>query len=122
MHTEAKKIEALAKKLKLTKSETNALIELIRDIEAVWPNAKFKIFGSKARGTSDAESDLDLLIVLPRDVTPKIRRQIIHKVFDINLTFETNISPLIMSKKEWESALVSLLPIHAFIEEEGVPL
>lgn len=122
MRSEAKKIETLAKKLRLKKSEANALIELVRGIKAIWPDAKFKIFGSKAKGVADEESDLDLLIMLPRDITVEIRRRIIHKVFDINLKFETNISPLIMSRKDWESAPVSLLPIHAFIEEEGILL
>lgn len=117
-----KKIEALAGKLKLTKSENDALIKLITDMRISWPNVKFKLFGSKVKGVADEESDLDLLIVLPCDVTSEIRKQIIHKVFEINLTFETNISPLIMPEREWESPLFSLLPIHTSIEEEGVPL
>ena len=55
-------------------------------------------------------------------IKEEIRKKIIYKVFDINLTFETNISTLIIARVEWESAPFSLLPIHAYIEEEGVPL
>ena len=105
-----------------TKSEIDALSRLIIDIEKSWPKAKFKLFGSKLRGTADEESDLDILILLPCEVTEKIRQRIIHKVFDINLTLETNISSLIMAEKEWGSATFSLLPIHEYIEEEGVSL
>jgi len=122
MQSETKRIDALAEKLTLTKSENDALIKLITDMRVSWPDAKFKLFGSKVKGVADDESDIDLLIVLPCNVTSEIRRQIIHKVFEINLTFETNISPIIMAGKEWESPRFSLLPIHAFIEEEGVPL
>ncbi|ODS34350.1 MAG: nucleotidyltransferase [Candidatus Scalindua rubra] len=120
-----KGIESIAERLerlKLTKSEKDALSNLITDIKSSWPDAKLKIFGSKVKGVSDEESDLDILIVLPCDVTEETRRQIIHKVFEINLAFESNISPLIMAEKEWESPRFSLLPIHTFIEEEGVPL
>ena len=81
-----------------------------------------KLFGSKVTGGADEESDLDILILLPCEVTTKIRRLIIHKAFDINLAFETNISPLIMAKKEWASDILSFLPIHTSIEEEGVTL
>ncbi len=106
----------------LTKTEKLALEEFITTLKTDWSSAKFKLFGSKVKGTADAESDLDLLIVLPCSITKEIRRQIVHKVFDINLTHGTNISVLIVSEEEWQNAPLSLLPIHAFVEEEGIPL
>lgn len=119
---ETKGIESIAERLKFRKSEKDALLKLITDIKSSWPDTKFKLFGSKVKGVADEESDLDLLIVLPCDITEEIRRWIVHKVFEINLTFESNISPLIMAEREWGSPRFSLLPIHAFIEEEGIPL
>lgn len=110
------------KTLNLTEAEKLALSELITDVKTGWLSAKFKLFGSKANGISDAESDLDLLVMLPCLVTKEIRQQIIHKVFDINLTHGTNLSVLIVSEKEWQNTPLSLLPIHAFVEEEGVSL
>jgi predicted nucleotidyltransferase len=122
MSIEGKTAVSLAAKGMFSESEKDALIKLMSDLRVSWPNAKFKLFGSKVKGLADVESDLDLLVLLPCDVSEDIRRQIIHKVFDINLAFGTNISALIMSEKEWESDIFSLLPIHSFIEEEGVPL
>jgi len=119
---QAKTIEALVKKGFLTKNEKQALNELVTDLKSTWPGLKVKVFGSKVKGIADEESDLDLLILLPCDVSESIRREIICKVFDMNLTYETNISPLIMSENEWDRGLISLLPIHAYIEEEGIPL
>jgi len=110
------------KTLHLTEAEKFALGEVIAVLKTDWPSAKFKLFGSKVNGTFDAESDLDLLIMLPCPVTNEIRRQIVHKVSDINLSYETNISALIVSEEEWQNAPLSLLPIHAFVEEEGVSL
>ena len=122
MPLEAKLVELLTTQGILSESEKDALIKFISDLRASWSGAKFKLFGSKIKGTADEESDLDLLIVLPCDVLEDIRRKIIHKVFDINLAFGTNISVLIVPEKEWNSDIFSLLPIHSFIEEEGVPL
>jgi len=110
------------KTLNLTEAEKLALDRLITDLKADWPSTKFKLFGSKATGTFDEESDLDLLIMLPCTVTNEISEQIVYKVSDINYEYETNISPLIVSEDEWQNSPIALLPIHAFVEEEGISL
>lgn len=107
---------------KITEPEKLALGELVTAVKTKWTHAKFKLFGSKVKGIPDAESDLDILIMLPCHVTKDIRQQIVHKVFDINLSYGTNISALIVSEEEWDNTPLSLLPIHAFVEEEGVSL
>jgi len=106
----------------LTKSELDSINKLYDHLKNAWPEAKFKLFGSKATGKFDKESDIDILILLPCNVSEKIRGQIIDIVFDINLEFDTNISPLILSKSEWETGFIPLLPIHYYIEKEGVTL
>jgi DNA polymerase sigma len=122
MKVKVKDIDRLVKKGFISKREKQALDKLNTELTTLWPGSKGKVFGSKVKGTSDEESDLDILILLPGDVTEEIRRRIVHKVFDINLAFGTNISSLIMSEKEWKGDLISFLPIHSFIEEEGVSL
>lgn len=112
----------ILKTLNLTETEKNALDELIIHIKKDWPEARVKFFGSKVNGTFDEESDLDLLIVLPCIVTDEIRRKIVHRVFEINLKYGSNISVLIVSKQEWENTPLSLLPIHFFVEKEGISL
>jgi predicted nucleotidyltransferase len=121
MKLKIKDIDKLVKKGFISKNEKQALDKLIAELKALWPGVKAKIFGSKVKGIADDESDLDILILLPGEVSEDTRREIIYKVFDINLAYETNLSPLIMSEGEWEGRPTSLLPIHAFIEEEGVP-
>ena len=122
MRLRVKNIDKLVKKGFISKSEKQALDKLIAELKASWPGVKAKIFGSKVKGIFDEESDLDIMILLPCQVTEEIRRRIIHRVFDINLSFETNLSTLIMAEKEWGGSRVSLLPIYAYIEEEGVSL
>jgi predicted nucleotidyltransferase len=121
MGLKIKDIDKLVKKGFISKSEKQALDNLIAELKASWPGVKSKVFGSKVKGIADDESDLDILILLPGEVSEDTRRQIIYKVFDLNLTYETNLSPLIMSEGDWEGKPTSLLPIHAFVEEEGVP-
>jgi predicted nucleotidyltransferase len=106
----------------LTTTELKAIDMLVTKISKLWPGAKFKLFGSKVTGNFDEESDIDILILLPCKVTRKIEEQIIDMVFYINLQLGTNISPLIFSEEEWNNSPISVLPIHYFVEKEGVSL
>ena len=108
--------------LKITETEQKALNELLPFLKGTWQNARIVMFGSKAKGAPDEESDLDILIALPVDVTKNIRRSIIHKIFEINLLFGTNISALIVSLDEWQYGRLSVLPIHTAVEKEGISL
>ena len=103
-------------------NEEKALIEITQFLKGKWPPAKLKLFGSRARGTGDEESDIDLLILLPCNVNEYIRRVIIEKAFEINLEYGSNISVLIVSEDEWQRGRISVLPIHDFIEEEGIAI
>jgi len=104
----------------LTRPEQVAIDKLKSTLEMLYPGIKFKIFGSKATGKYDEESDIDILILLPCEVNEKIREQVIDIIFDIDFKFDTNISPLILSQKEWRNLYP--LPIHYFVEKEGVLL
>ncbi len=108
--------------LLISKKEKEALEKLVTAIKNQWKGARLKVFGSKVRGDFDEESDLDILVLLPFEVSNEVRHSIINIIFEINLQFDTNISGLIMSEKEWQSKMLSILPIHEEIEKEGVEL
>jgi len=122
MQTKGKDIGMLVEKGFLSENEKKALESLMTELRASWPDVKVKVFGSKVKGVADEESDLDILVLMPCTVLDNIRKGVIHMIFDINLVYGTNLSPLILSADEWGGGLISVLPIHAFIEEEGVTL
>ncbi len=107
--------------LNLTENEKQAIEELASSIRKEFPLARLLVFGSRAVGRGDEESDTDLLIVLPCPVTLNLRHSIVEKVFYLNLAHCCNISVLIVSEKDWREGNLSVLPIHDFIEEEGIP-
>ena len=80
------------------------------------------LFGSVVRGTADEESDVDLLIVLREPPDHPVRNRISSIILDINLEHDTNLSGLVVDQKAWDEGLVSVLPIHENVEEEGIPL
>ena len=84
--------------------------------------SRLVLFGSMTQGTEDEESDADLLVVLAARPTHHERDRITSLILDVNLGHGTNISELIVDQHTWDFGLVSVLPIHADIEEEGVRL
>ncbi len=78
------------------------------------------LYGSKARGTDDAESDIDLLVLTTRVLTWRERNAVTDTLYDIQLTHDVVISTLVVSACEWSEGRYSVLPIHDEIERYGV--
>ena len=76
------------------------------------------LFGSRARGKGDAESDLDLLVARPIDW--RERQALVDALFEIELTHEVILSPLVVMRDAWQQGPYTALPIHEEVERDGV--
>jgi predicted nucleotidyltransferase len=56
--------------------------------------AGLTLFGSRARGEGDEDSDVDLYVVI-RDVTRAERREVQDLAFDVELEHRVRIAPLV---------------------------
>lgn len=79
------------------------------------------LFGSRARGEGDEESDLDLAVVLSGDEGPHWRR-IVDVATDLNLEYEyrIRISPLILSRAKLQNLWERERAIAEAILVEGI--
>lgn len=77
------------------------------------------LFGSKARGDDDAESDIDLLVLTSRSLSRPERHAITDALFPLQLRHDVVLSVLILPTREWSAGVVSVLPIHDEIVEQG---
>ena len=81
---------------------------------------KIILFGSKARGDDDRESDIDLLVLTNRPFSRAERHSITDALFELELRFQVVISTIVVTSDAWHSGPFSVLPIHGEIEEQGV--
>lgn len=102
--------------------ECAALEEAVRLLKARFPVEQVILFGSKARGDGDPESDLDLLILTTRELGWREQDALVDALFDIELAHDVLLSPLAVARREWETGPYRVLPIHAEIERDGVLL
>ena len=88
---------------------------LTRDFQLV----ELRLFGSKARGDSDPESDIDVLVVL-RECDWQTKRKVFDLCFDIGLENDVLLSPIVYSRSRFQSGLTRVTPFYQNVEREGV--
>lgn len=84
------------------------------------PVERVILFGSKARGTADAESDIDVLLLTRTPLSWSDRWRIVELLYDIQLDENVVISTVDVPSEEWTDGIYSVLPLHDEVEREGV--
>lgn len=91
-------------------------------IRSTVPNAKVILYGSYARGDFKADSDLDILILLDKDVvTREDEKMVKYPLYDIEFETGKIISPLVLAKSDWESRH-KITPFYDNVVREGIIL
>ena len=105
----------------LAPNERAAIAATGRILRERFPVEQIVLFGSKARGTDDPESDIDLLVLTSRELTWKERAALINALYRVQLAQDVLLSPLVVSRSEWEAGIFSVLPLHREIDRDGIP-
>lgn len=106
--------------LNLKENERKALEELRRRLFKRFPNVEIILYGSKARGDFDEESDIDLLILVKAPVDSKLEEEITKITFDIELKFDVVFGKIVENRNFWNSSLAKAMPFHRNVDREGV--
>lgn len=103
--------------------DKKAVKEFISKLKSVLQKELLKIilFGSKIKGTANKDSDIDILIVL-KNKNARNLNQIVNILVDIQLNYDSNISPLIYSEYEFRMNKKMGSYLIKSIEKEGIPL
>jgi predicted nucleotidyltransferase len=127
--------------LKLKDNEIKAIKELKSRILESYPGADLIIYGSKARGDYNKESDIDVLIALPdnykidRNITfeelkklyflpvnYKLKSDIIGKAVDVELKYGVFFDLNIQNKSYLQTNLANIVPLFENLNKEGVAI
>lgn len=106
--------------LNLRENERKALHELKEKLLQKFPDAEIILYGSKARGDFDEESDIDLLILVKSQVTSILEKEITHITYDIELKYDVIFGKIVENKDFWSTPLANAMPFHWNIDREGV--
>lgn len=101
-------------------NEKKAVLEASAMLREAFPVKEVVLFGSKARGDDDDESDIDLLVLTSQPVSWNERKAINNALYEIQMKYDIIISTLITTVTEWNEGTFSVLPIHGEISDQGV--
>lgn len=74
-------------------------------IKSVSPNSQAILYGSEARGEAKQNSDIDILILVDKDVLSPVEEDVITApIYDLEIETGTVISPIVMTRKAWDAA------------------
>ncbi len=87
---------------KLKNQEKEALQTFVNYLEESIPDKteNISLFGSKARGDSQRNSDIDVLVILKEEDRP-LRRTILRKAARISLEHDVLLSPRVIGAERW---------------------
>lgn len=99
------------------------IIEKVKQVvHKIAPDAKIILYGSEARGEASSDSDIDILILLDRDtISYKEKTEITDHLYDVELETGVSVSPLIYTRKQWESRPF-ITPFYLNVVNEGIVL
>jgi predicted nucleotidyltransferase len=96
------------------------ILKLIKTaVNVTEPNATLILYGSYARGDYREDSDIDLLVLVDKEkVTREDEKRIKYPLYDIEFETSTIISPMVFSRKDWESRH-RITPFYENVVREG---
>jgi len=103
-------------------NETDKVIlsELKDRIAKHLPLWKMFLFGSRARGDAEPDSDMDVIVILNEPVETSTDRLVSEDAWEVGLGRGLVISPVVFSRKEWEEGPERFSLLALAVQREGV--
>jgi len=106
--------------VELRPADRAAIVAAAGMLRERFPVLRVCLFGSKATGRDDAESDIDLFVLTSRSLSWRERDAVTDALFDIEMEFGVVISTLIASEDDWLRGPYQVLAIRGEVERDAV--
>jgi predicted nucleotidyltransferase len=81
-----------------------------------------RLFGSRARGAGDEDSDVDLAVIVRAGARQRWRRVVHDLAFDAAIAHGVLLAPLVLGRDQLDDLRARELLLAADLDREGIPL
>ncbi|MBI5102991.1 MAG: nucleotidyltransferase domain-containing protein [Nitrospirae bacterium] len=100
-----------------------SILTRCRDImKKIDPSADVILYGSRARGDAQNDSDYDLLVLTENEASLLYEDKIRRLIFPVELETGAVLTLMLINRHEWNSPLQQASPFSQNVEREGVIL
>jgi predicted nucleotidyltransferase len=104
----------------MTTQEVDILGQLRAKLQARLPLSRLVLFGSRARGDADPDSDLDVLVILNTVVDREADDYVNDCAWEVGLAHGIVVVPVTVERRDWEEGLLSSSLLAIAVGREGV--
>lgn len=108
--------------MEMKKRDIKSLNEFKKKIGEKFPEANFILFGSKIKDEDTEFSDIDILVILDREITTSIEEEIFGIGFEVGLKYGVVFGIMIEENKFFNTSLCKEMPIYQNIAKEGIKI
>ena len=84
------------------------------------PVAQIILFGSKARGDDDEDSDIDLLLLTEHRFSWDERGGVVELLSPLQLEYDVFFCPVDIAEDDWLHGIYQVMPLRDEVERDGV--
>ncbi len=78
------------------------------------------LFGSRARGDADAESDMDVLVVVDQPINREVRNTVSTCTWQVGFDAGIVVTAILFTREEWENGPEYYSPLAEAVRTDGV--
>ena len=105
----------------LTPADLQIAKRLKQNLLEITPLLNLVIYGSRARGDSSPDSDLDVFIEVPT-ITPQLRRGISEVAWKVGFDNDRVITTFVVTSHDLQNGPVGANPLVKAVQREGIPV
>jgi predicted nucleotidyltransferase len=91
-------------------------------VRTIVPSAEVILYGSRARGDAQTDSDYDLLVLVEEEVDWLLEDQLRQHLYPLELATGAVLTVHAYSRRTWDSPLYRAMPFVQHVERDGIIL